>query len=382
MAVYFDNAATSYPKPPGVLRAVEEALAFYGGNPGHGGHRMAMQAAAKLYEARAEAARFFGAEPENLVFTPGCTYALNQAIRGVMAGGGRILVSMYDHNASLRPAAALEQEGVCQVGYFPVYEGDPGRTVQGLRERWTGDTRAVVCTHASNVTGYILPVKEIGELAHRYGARMILDAAQTAGVIPADLCSTGADILCAAGHKGLLGPMGTGVMALRDGVKLPPLTQGGTGVYSLDLAMPEESPERYEAGTLNFPGFWGLAAGIRTVRRRGIRNIYRQEAALAGRFAAGLGRISRLQMAGQGFRMGEYVPVVSFTAAGWDASELAELLSAHGFMLRGGYHCAGKIHTLLGTEKTGTVRFSCGAGNTAGQVDGLLAVLKKVTQTG
>ena len=292
---------------------------------------------------------------------------------------------MYDHNASLRPAAALEREGVCQVGYFPVYEGEPGRTVQGLRQRWTADTKAVVCTHASNVTGYILPVQAIGELAHRYGALFILDAAQTAGVIPADLGSTGADILCAAGHKGLLGPMGTGVMALREGVKLNPLTQGGTGVYSLDMAMPEESPERYEAGTVNFPGIFALGAGIREVERRGISRIYRREAALAQAFSDGLRRIPGVRVAGRGFRAGEYVPVVSFTAEDQDASEFAEVLSARGFMLRGGYHCAGKIHRLLGTEKTGTVRFSCGAGNTPGQVGRLLEAVrqagKKIGQT-
>ena len=305
---------------------------------------------------REAAARFFGAEPENLIFTPGCTYALNQAIRGAMAGGGRVLVSMYDHNASLRPAAALEREGRCQVGYFPVYEGEPGRTVQGLRQRWTADTKAVVCTHASNVTGYILPVQAIGELAHRYGALFILDAAQTAGGYP------GGPRLHRGGYplrpraQGAARADGDRVMALREGVKLNPLTQGGTGVYSLDMAMPEESPERYEAGTVNFPGIFALGAGIREVERRGISRIYRREAALAQAFSDGLRRIPGVRVAGRGFRAGGYVPVVSFTAEDQDASEFAEVLSARGFMLRGGYHCAGKIHR-LGTEKTGTVRF-------------------------
>ncbi len=376
MTVYFDQAATSYPKPPPVLLAMEEALTIYGGNPGHGGHKMAMKAAGKLFAVREEAARFFGTETENLIFTSGCTYALNQAIQGVMAGGGRILVSMYDHNASLRPAEALAQAGRCNTDYFPVYEGDPGRTLQGLRQRWTADTKAVVCTHASNVTGYILPVVEIARLAHRYGALFILDAAQTAGVLPVTLEGTGADILCAAGHKGILGPMGTGILAMRQGVKLPPLTQGGTGVYSLDSSMPEDPPERYEAGTMNFPGIFALGAGIREVKRRGLNRIYQRESTLARLFDAEARKIKGMRIAGRGFVPGENVPVVSFILGEQDASSTAEALSERGFMLRGGYHCAGKIHDLLGTRETGTVRFSCGMGNNPWEVGQLITVLK------
>ena len=381
MAVYFDHAATSYPKPALVVRAMEEALILYGGNPGHGGHRMAMRAAGKLFAAREAAAGLFGTETENLVFTPGCTFALNLAIKGAMAEGGRLLVSMYDHNASLRPAAALERAGKCAVGYFPVYEGDDGRTLRQLRQMWTPDVRAVVCTHASNVTGYLLPVREIAEMAHRYGALFILDAAQTAGVLPATLRETGADILCAAGHKGLLGPMGVGVLAMRAGVRLPPLIDGGTGIYSLDKGMPEESPERYEAGTVNFPGIFALAAGIREVRRRGLLGIYRREAALARMFAEGLRGVDGVRIAGRGFREGENTATVSFNIGGMDAAQVSEALSREGYMLRGGYHCAGMIHALLGTEK-GTVRFSCGPGNTPGQVAGLLSAVKKVARTG
>ena len=255
---------------------------------------------------------------------------------GRWQGGGRVLVSMYDHNASLRPAAALEREGRCQVGYFPVYEGEPGGTVQGLRQRWTGRYKSGRLHPRLQCDGVYPAGPGDRGTGPRYGALFILDAAQTAGVIPADLGSTGADILCAAGHKGLLGPMGTGVMALREGVKLNPLTQGGTGVYSLDMAMPEESPERYEAGTVNFPGIFALGAGIREVERRGISRIYRREAALAQAFSDGLRRIPGVRVAGRGFRAGEYVPVVSFTAEDQDASEFAEVLSAKGFMLRGG----------------------------------------------
>ena len=379
--VYFDQAATSYPKPPAVVRAVNQALIQFGGNPGHGGHQMAMRAAGQVYRTREEAARFFGAEPENVVFTASCTHALNMALKGIMSvKGGHLLASMYDHNASLRPAAALALKGVCTVGFFPVYEGEPQRTLAAFRGMLQPDTRCVVCTHASNVTGAVLPIREIYEICQREGIVFILDAAQTAGVLPVSLRN--ADIICTAGHKGLLGIQGSGMMILRPGLRLGTLMEGGTGIRSLERDMPEDSPERFEAGTLGFPGIMALGAGMREVRRIGRERIYASEMAMAGRFYRGLCAIPGVRVVNRGFKMGDYVPVVSFCIGDRDGGSISEQLSAYGFMLRGGYHCAGMIHDLVGTRKTGTVRFACGRGATPAQVDALLKKKKKIAADG
>jgi cysteine desulfurase family protein len=382
MTVYFDQAATSYPKPPSVIRAAAEALRVYGGNPGHGGHRMAMQAAEKVYEVRVLAARLFGAEPEQVVFTSNCTHALNLAIQGVMAQGGSILLSMLDHNASLRPAAELGRRQGIRVDHFPVYEGEEERTRQAVRALLRPDTRAVVCTHASNVSGVVLPVREIAALAHENGSLFILDAAQTAGLLPVTLESTGADILCTAGHKGLWGAMGTGLLILRRGIVLPPLMEGGTGIRSLEDRMPEESPERYEAGTLNLPGILSLGAGIREVLRLTPEGIYRREMRLAGRMDAHLREIPGVRLCNAAFLPGKNVPTISFTLGEQDASAVSAFLSDRGFMLRGGYHCAALAHDLLGTRAHGTVRFSCGMNAAPGEVDALVSILKKIAPKG
>lgn len=380
-AVYFDQAATSWPKPPAVIQAVNQALIQFGGNPGHGGHRMAMRAAQQVFRTREEAAHFFGAEPENVIFTASCTHALNMALKGIMeVRGGHLLASMYDHNASLRPAAALALKGVCTVGFFPVYEGEPQRTLSAFKEMLRPDTRCVVCTHASNVTGAVLPVREIYEICRKEGIVFILDAAQTAGVLPVSLRD--ADIICTAGHKSLLGIQGSGMMILRPGLSLSTLMEGGTGIRSLERDMPEDSPERFEAGTLGLPGIMALGAGMREVRRVGLQRIYRNEMAIADRFYRGLQHIPGVRVVNRGFKMGEYVPVVSFCIGDRDGGTVSEQLSAQGFMLRGGYHCAGMIHDLLGTRDTGTVRFACGRGAAPEQVDALLKVVKKISAGG
>lgn len=380
--VYFDQAATSYPKPLPVLRAVNDALRIYGGNPGHGGHRMAMRAAEKVYETRQLAAALFGAEPENIIFTLNCTHALNIAIQGVMADGGHIVLSMLDHNASLRPAAELARRGKVRVSHFAVYEGEPERTLDALKAVLRRDTKAVVCTHASNVSGVILPVKEIAEICRQRGILFILDAAQTAGILPVTLAETGADIICTAGHKSLWGAAGTGLMILQPGVTLPPLMEGGTGINSLLDTMPDAPPERYEAGTLNLPGIMSLGAGIKEVMRLTPEGIYRREMRLAARFDRQLREIPGIALCNRSFELGKNVPTISFTVRELDSAAVSEQLSDMGFMLRGGYHCAALAHDLLGTREHGTVRFSCGVGALPAQVDALCGVLKKIAAKG
>lgn len=377
--VYFDQAATSYPKPERVIRAVSEAL-LQGGNPGHGGHRLAMEGAERLYRARETAARFFKAEPEQVVFTPSCTVALNMAIKGIMAGGGHLLISDSDHNASLRPASALVWAGKCRAEAFLVVEGNPEKTLSGLRAKIRPDTRAVVCTHASNVTGNVLPVEGIRALCKEKGILFILDAAQTAGLLP--VRAEMADVLCIPGHKGLLGPMGTGMMIVGKGIFLPTILEGGTGTASLEPGMPEESPERFEPGTVNFPGIMGLAAGIEEVEKRGMEAVYRQELETAALFYRGAREIPGVRLHSLPPVYGKSVPTVSFTIGDAGSAETSERLSQEGFMLRGGYHCAGLIHRRLKTERTGTVRFSCGAGTGKREVLRFLEIVQKIAREG
>ena len=377
--VYFDNAATSFPKSPAVQRAVLDAVRFYGGNPGRSGHRMSMRVSEKVYEVRRKAAVFFGAEPENVIFTSGCTQSLNIALKGVMADGGHIIASKLDHNAVLRPLKAMEDRGACSWSAADVSENDPDETVRSFERLIRHDTRAIVCTHASNVTGTVLPVEGIAALCRKYGLIFILDAAQTAGVLPVQL-SMGPDIICLPGHKGLGAATGIGLLIVREGTELPPLTEGGTGSDSLLLEQPAFSPDRHEVGTLNTVGILSVGAGLDDITRRGLDRIRRHESALCGQFYRGLREIPGTTTLTKGFRSPEKASIVSFNIRGLDSAAAAARLSDRGFMLRGGFHCAALAHPFLGTEKQGAVRFSPGPFNTPEQVSALLYEVKKIAQ--
>lgn len=376
--IYFDNAATSFPKSRPVEQMVIDAVRFYGGNPGRGGHRMAMRAAEKVFEVRQKAAAFFGAAPENVIFTQNCTHALNISLKGVMEKGGHIIASVLDHNAALRPLAAMERAGKISWDAAAVFEEDPDETVRAFERLIRPDTRAIVCTHASNVTGTLLPVGKLAALCRRYGLTFILDAAQTAGVLPVRL-DMGPDIICAAAHKGL-GAVSGGLLILRDGISLPSLTEGGTGTSSLSLEQPDLNPDRHEAGTLNTAGILSLGAGLDVLARRGLERTYRHEAALCARFFEELRRTPGVTLPTKSFRPGEKAPLVSFNIRNMDAVAVSSLLSDRGFMLRGGYHCAALAHPYLGTEGQGTVRFSPGPFNTLAQTELLLREVKKIAQ--
>lgn len=376
--IYFDNAATSFPKPPAAAQAAADAIRIYGGNPGRSGHRMSMRISEKVYEVRRRAGALFDAEPENVIFTLNCTHALNIALQGVMARGGHIICSCLDHNAVLRPLAAMEERGQISWSAAEVVEGDDEETVRRFRQLIRRDTRAIVCTHASNVTGTLLPVQKLSALCREHGLLLILDAAQTAGVLPVRL-SMGPDIICAAGHKGL-GGAGIGLLVLRPGLELPPLMQGGTGSRSLDLRQPDFLPDRHEAGTLNTVGILTLGAGLEHIARYGLDRIYRYEAALCARVDAGLRRIPGVTLLTKSFRLGEKAPIVSFNIGQLDSAAAAGLLSDRGFMLRGGFHCAALAHPYLGTGHQGAVRFSPGVFNTPRQAALLVEEVKKIAR--
>lgn len=353
MIINFDNAATTYPKPMSVRRAVAGAVERFGGNSGRGGHALAMRTSHALYSSRETAADFFGAEPENVVFTMNCTYALNMAIRGVMSGGGHLIISSMEHNSAARPAADLEAQGRISLSVARVYPDDI-KTVKSFRELIRSDTKAIVCNLASNVTGQLLPWREIAKLCRARNICFIADGAQACGIVPVKL-SDGINILCTAGHKGLYGITGTGLLVTDGKYRITPIIWGGTGSASLSLRQPDTLPDSLESGTPCIIGAMSVKAGIEFINRTGMRNIHDHEEKLCRRFAEELGKYRNITV----YRdpQSSYVPIVAFNAEGIPSEALADELGRRGFCLRAGYHCAALAHKTLGTEK-GALRFA------------------------
>lgn len=353
LLINFDNAATTYPKPPEVKKAVLSAVEKYGGNAGRGGHELAMRTSQAVFEAREAAADFFGAEPENVVFTLNCTHALNMAVQGVMNDGGHLIISGMEHNSAARPAAKLALDKKISLSIAEVYEDDD-KTVKSFESLICRDTKAIVCTIASNVTGQILPYKRIAELCGKRGICFIADGAQACGILDIKM-SDGINILCTAGHKGLYGITGTGLLISDGKFRIAPIIQGGTGSTSSSLKQPDFLPDSLESGTLNIIGAVSLKAGINFVKRLGTDKIYLHEERICRRFIAELEKIPDVIV----YRSPScrYVPIVSFNIKGIPPERAAELLAKEGFCLRAGYHCAALAHSSLGTDN-GTVRFA------------------------
>ncbi|MBR4201435.1 MAG: aminotransferase class V-fold PLP-dependent enzyme [Oscillospiraceae bacterium] len=365
--VYFDNAATTFPKPPAVLNALRRTAAEAGGNPGRGGHMLSRRAGAIVYHARETAAALFGAEPEHIVFTQNCTHALNLAIRGALRRGDHVIISSMEHNSVARPVAAMAEAGFISYSIAQVFP-QAAETVAAFRACIRPQTRAVICTLASNVTGQILPFREIAALCRENGLLFIADGAQGCGILPVTL-QDGIQLLCTAGHKGLYGPMGTGMLISDGTVPLKPLMQSGTGTQSAELRQPDTLPEALEAGTVNVPGIAALDAGMQWLVQQGAGRIFAHEQALCGQLIDGLHRKKNVQV----FRTAEagYVPVVSFALENELPDETAARLADAGFCLRAGLQCAPLAHKTNGTPN-GTVRFSPSAMNTPAQVAALL----------
>ena len=352
--MYLDHGATSFPKPPGVVRAMETALRTCA-NPGRGGYEAAEAASRQVFGCREQAAKLFHCRPEQVVLTGSCTHGLNIAIRTLVKPGAPVAVSGFEHNAVTRPLHALEARlVVCGRRLF-----DREDTLAALRRALRSGVEAAVFTHVSNAFGYILPVPEMAGLCRSYGVPFIVDAAQSAGTLPVDLTGWGADFIAMPGHKGLLGPQGTGLLLC--GGDAQPLLYGGTGSQSLLPGMPEELPERLEPGTVNVPGAAGLLAGMQTVERMGQKTIAAREALLAKQCAGGLRELGMEVFSGE-----NQGGTVSFRP-GMDCEEAAGILSNRGFALRAGLHCAPLAHESAGTLETGTVRVSFGWNSTAGE---------------
>ena len=374
--IYFDNAATTFPKPPAVYDAALLAMRNAGGNPGRGGHPLAQRSGETVYHARETAAAMFGTEPENVVFTGNCTHALNLAIHGTLRQGDHVIISALEHNSVARPVAALAERGIITYSTAPVYPDDAA-TLRAFEQQIRPETHAVICTLVSNVTGQILPCREIAALCRKHGLLFIADGAQACGVIPVRL-TDGIHLLCTAGHKGLFGLMGTG-MLLSDGiVPATPLMQGGTGSLSNSLRQPDFLPDALETGTVNVPGIASLDAGMQFVQQFGLSRIFAHESALCEQVISGLREIPGITV----FRdaHADYAPVVSFVHERIPASEIGEALAARGFCVRAGIHCSPLAHIFIGTAASGTVRFAPSVMNRPQEAERFVRAVRQIVK--
>ena len=378
--VYLDHGATSWPKPPEVVSAVHDALTIYGGNPGRGAYRLAMATTRLIHESRRDIAAFLGVpDARNLIFQSGCTEALNLVLRGLLSPGDRVVACSMEHNAVARPLHALAARGVEVV----VIDADETGTVDsGEVERAVAaaPTRAVICQHASNLTGAIQPVADLADIAHAHGALMLVDGAQAGGHVAVDLATLGADAWACSGHKGLLGPQGVGVLYLAPECDPEPLVLGGTGGGSSESAEPPAvRPDRFEAGTPNTPGIAGLGAAARYLAVHGATHRV-TERRLARRFHEGVLDIGGFRVLGP--EPGEVrVPILAVTHERVDADRLAFALDRRfGIAARAGLHCAPWAHRTVGTLETGALRFGIGFGNTDADIDFALSALRTLAE--
>lgn len=375
--IYLDNAATTSPKPQSVLVAVNRALKQYSANPGRSGHEDSQKAAMAVYECRKRAALLFGAPAEDkVVFTLNCTHAINYVLKGLLSPGDHVIMSSLEHNAVTRPLHILSKHGVA-VDTAEVIFGDMEATLRSFERLIKPKTKLIICTHASNVIGTILPIRQIGEMCHRKGILFAVDAAQSAGILPIDMGEMNIDFLCVAAHKGLYAPMGTGMLILA--ADLPgTLIEGGTGTNSISLTQPEDFPERLESGTINTPGIAGISAGIDFVNRKGLDRIYDHELQLVTRMYDGLSRMSSVQMYTDRPEKGVYAPVLSFNVMGQPSPVTADMLDKSGIAVRAGLHCAPSAHKRIGTLDQGTVRACPSAFTSSKDVDSLLMAVQKM----
>ena len=364
--IYLDNAATSRPKPPGVAAAVVAAMESFG-NCGRGAHDDALSAARTVYSARQKAAKLFGCRPERVCFTINSTMALNIAISGLLQAGDHVISTDMEHNSVLRPLYRLQKQGA-EVDFIPVNRH--GRLDYDAFDRLLRpSTRAVVCTHASNLTGDLTDIHWIGQFCRKHGLLFVLDASQTAGVFPVDMEKDGIDVVCFTGHKSLLGPQGTGGLCVGENVEIRPFIVGGSGVQSYLETQPEEYPTRLEAGTLNSHGLSGLCAALDFLEETGIDAIRTHETALARRFYEQVKKCPNVTVYGN-YETETRAPVVALNIAELDSSEVSdELAERFGIATRPGAHCAPRMHRALGTTEQGAVRFSWAYFNTEEETD-------------
>ncbi|KAF0220731.1 MAG: hypothetical protein FD174_1055 [Geobacteraceae bacterium] len=379
MSVYLDNAATTFPKPESVYKAIEYALREIGVGPGRGGYNRGVEATRLVFEARESlAALFHVRDSSRIIFTHSATEALNLAVQGFLRPGDHVVTTTMEHNSLARPLHLAAQRGV-EVTWV---EGDRQGfvTSRQISAAVRCATRLVALSHCSNVTGSIQPVEEIGDVTRKCGARLLIDAAQSAGTIQIDVNRLNIDLLAAPGHKGLFGPQGTGFLYIGEGIELTPLLVGGTGGHSASFEQPQDLPERFESGTLNTPGLAGLKAGVEFILETGLDTIGRRESGLVSRTMEGLRAIPGVTL---------YAPqdlarvggVVSFTVEGFDPAQIGFLLDRdYDIGVRVGLHCSPAAHKTIGTYPGGTVRVSPAYFNTDEEIEFFLKSLRAIVE--
>ena len=377
--IYLDNAATSYPKPNAVLEEMRRCMIESGGNAGRGSHVLARRAAEELLSCREALADLMGLrDPLRVIFTMNATMAINTVLKGILSPGDHVLLSDLEHNAVWRPIDRMASEGRITYDVYPTHAErelpSAERILFEIRRLLKPNTRMVIAVHASNICGAILPLEAIGDLCRQRGMLFVVDGAQSAGHLPIDMDRMKIDALCIPGHKGLLGPQGSGALLLSERMEPSSLIEGGSGVYSLDATMPEELPERLEAGTLAMPAVAGFLAGIRTVEELGVEQISRHERALCRRLKHRLEKHSTVRILAPHL-LGN---LLSFVPLRFSSDALGEALDARGFCVRAGHHCAALAHQTLGSVESGAVRVSPGLYTTSEEVDAFAEAVEEI----
>lgn len=377
--IYLDNGATSFPKPRGMILTMEKCMAEYCGNPGRSGHFMSMKAAEEIYKTRKKVGKLFHIENcSRVLFCLNTTEALNLAIKGVLEPGDHVVTTAMEHNSVLRPLKSLENIDVTSTIVNCRADGtlDIENFKKGIRE----NTKLIICTHASNVTGTIMPIAELGKIAKEKNILFLVDAAQSAGTLEIDVEKMNIDLLAVPGHKGLLGPLGTGLLYVREGIILRHLKEGGTGTASKDLLQPVEFPEGYEAGTVNVPGIIGLGYSIGYITKMGIEHIRHHEENLVHHLDGRMRNIKGVTVYGpEDCR--QKTGIVTFNVQGMSCEEVCDRLNReYNIACRGGYHCAGLAHRVIGTWNTGAVRMSVGPFNTMKEIDMAITSIYRIAK--
>ncbi len=374
--IYLDNAATTYPKPQSVIKAVDDALKK-SANPGRSGHSLSQNTAVSVYQVREKLKDMFSAPSvENVIFTLNCTHAINYVLKGLLKSGDRIVTSSFEHNAVMRPLEKLKKQGV-HVDIAEAYPDDKEATVRSFSRLINTNTKLVICTAASNVIGLKMPIKEIGMMCKQFGTSFCVDAAQLAGICDINMKECNIDYLCIAAHKGLYAPMGTGVLITKDN-RLETIIEGGTGTASIMLDQPNDLPEMLESGTINVPGIIGIGAGIDFVKSKGFDKIYSHEMGLVK-------RLYKQLKSTPGVKLytpepdDNYAPVLSFNINGLNSVESASKLNSLGFATRAGLHCAPFAHKRIGTIESGTVRICPSVFTSSQDIEKFAAAVRQVS---
>lgn len=378
--IYLDNAATTFPKPECVINAMVYAQKLVGANAGRGGHRMTMRAGELVYETREKAAAMFGADSERVIFTNNCTTALNTAIKGTVKKGDHIIISCLEHNSVLRPVHKLYEKGEITYSVARVDPYSSNETVKNFLSLINKNTSIVICTMVSNVFGTVLPIEKLGAELKKLGITFIVDASQSAGAFKIDMKRMNADILCMPGHKGLMGPMGTGMLIIGENADVDSLCQGGTGSNSMSERQPESYPDKLESGTVNLPGIWGLKKGMDYITSvGGEKAVHSKEKYLCCILREDLHSIRNIRVYDEAAGLNP-APLVAFNVKNISCEKVAEALDKNNIAVRAGYHCAYLAHKYFARNENGVVRVSPGWFNTKKDIKNLVICLNKIAK--